>query len=246
MYAFLLVLTRVGGVFVFVPLPGTHAGPTVARTVASLGCTLALFSRWPVIQAESVTPGLLVAWILSEAALGMIAGLVIGFVAEALLMGAQILSLQAGYAYASVIDPNTQADSGVLLIVAQLLGGMLFFALGLDAHILKALAASLASWPPGKFSLSAPMAAEVVKVAGNLFVVGFRIALPITGLLIMVDLALGVLGRIHSQLQVTLLAFPLKMIVGLLMLGWILVLFPRIFEGYALQGLVVIRGILAH
>ena len=32
-------------------------------------------------------------------------------------MAAQVLGLQAGYAYASTIDPNTQADSGILLVL---------------------------------------------------------------------------------------------------------------------------------
>ena len=50
---------------------------------------------------------------------------------------------QAGYAYASTIDPNTEADSGVLLVFAQLMAGMLFFALGLDREVLRLFAQSL-------------------------------------------------------------------------------------------------------
>ncbi len=246
LYGFLLVLTRISGVFIFVPLPDGNSGPPLARIAASLGCTLAMFSRWPVVAAESATPGLLVAWVLSEAALGITAGIAIGFIIESFLLGAQILSLQVGYAYASVIDPNTQSDSGILLVLSQLLGGMLFFAVGLDRQLLQALAGSFDSWPPGSFSPTVPMANNVIRVASHIFTIGLRIALPITGLLLMVDLALALLGRINSQLQVTLLAFPLKLIIGLLMLSSMLVLFPTIFQSFANQCLTFARGILLH
>ena len=47
-------------------------------------------------------------------------------------MAAQILSLNAGFSFAQTIDPTTQAQSGVLVVFAQLAGGMVFLALGLD------------------------------------------------------------------------------------------------------------------
>ena len=244
LYGFLLVLTRIAGVFTFVPLPGAQSGPPLARIGAALGCTLAMYSRWPVVDATNVTPGVLIAWIVCEAALGITAGIAIGFIVEAMLFGAQVLSLQVGYAYASVIDPNTQTDAGILLVLSQLLGGMLFFATGLDRQLLLALAGSLASWPPGTFSLSVPMANSVIHIASYIFNIGFRIALPITGLLLMVDIALAVLGRINSQLQVTLLAFPLKMLIGILLLAALLVLYPSLFENFAHQCLAFSRGIL--
>ena len=246
LYAFLLVLTRIAGFFVFVPLPGAHAGPSLARIAASIGCTMALFSRWPVIDASAVTPSLLAAWVLGEAALGIFAGLAIGFVSEALIFGAQVLSVQAGFAYASVIDPNMQADSGVLLILAQLMGGLLFFALGLDRQIIATLARSLEIWPPGSFSLTRPLAAEIVSLAASIFSVGLRIALPITGLLVMVDLALAVLGRMHSQLQITLLAFPVKILLAVLLLFWTSAVFPAVLEGYAQRILKGVHGVLLH
>lgn len=246
LYAFLLVLTRVSSLFVFVPLPGSHAGPTMPRAVASMACTMALYARWPVIDPVQATPGLIVAWVLSEAALGMVAGIAVGFVTDALLMGAQLLSLQAGYGYASVVDPTTQADSGVLLVISQLMAGMLFFAFGLDRQIVYALAGSLTAWPPGEFVLTRPMAQEFIKLASHIFSVGFRIALPVAGLLVMVDLALALLGRMHSQLQITSLAFPLKMVVGLLVLAWVLVLYPTVYENYAKQVFRVSHGILVH
>src|SRR5579864_6930004 len=136
LYAFLLVLARVTGTFIFVPLPGIKAGPEVARAVLSLSLTLALASRWPVVDASAVNILLLTGWILAEAGVGIAIGLAVAFVAEGFQMGAQIISLQAGYTFATTIDPTSGADSAVLLTVAQLAAGLLFFATGLDRQIL--------------------------------------------------------------------------------------------------------------
>ena len=88
-----------------------------------------------------------------EAGLGLGVGLAVAFLAEAFQMGAQIISLQAGYSFASTIDPTGQADSSVLLVIAQLAAGLLFFATGLDRQVVRALAQSLGVHPPGQVVL---------------------------------------------------------------------------------------------
>src|SRR5438309_11727651 len=114
---FLLTLARVAGVFVFVPLPGMRTGMEMARIIMAMSMTVALAPYWPHVGGEA-TVGLLAVWIVSEAALGIGIGLAVAFVAEAVNMAAQIMGLQAGYAYATTIDPNSQADSGMLVVFA--------------------------------------------------------------------------------------------------------------------------------
>ena len=74
LYAFALVLIRSYRHIHFLPIPGITAGPAAARIVLSLACTFALSSRWPDIDPSGVTTGVLVAWVLSEAAFGLVAG----------------------------------------------------------------------------------------------------------------------------------------------------------------------------
>src|ERR1039457_736013 len=118
--AFLLVLARVSGALVFVPLPGSSSAPGPARIALALGFTLALAGRWPVVDASALTLGRLACWTAAEASIGIMIGVVVASVLEALVFTAQVLSLPAGYGYASTVDPTTQADSGILLVLAQL------------------------------------------------------------------------------------------------------------------------------
>src|SRR5579883_3320504 len=115
---FLMTLARVAGIFVFVPIPGVSSRSNPARIVLSLSIAMALFPYWPKPAAE-ISGGALAGWLISEAALGIGIGLCVSFVLEGFYMAAQIMGLQAGYAYASTIDPNSAADSSVLVVFAE-------------------------------------------------------------------------------------------------------------------------------
>jgi flagellar biosynthesis protein FliR len=227
LYGFLLVLARISGALVFVPLPGMKGIAEPARAAFAVGFTLALMPHWPVVVTSTGT-ALLAGWVLGEAALGMCIGVAVAIAMEAFPLGAQVLGLQAGYAYASTIDPNTEADSGVLLVFAQLVAGMLFFALGLDREVLRLFAESLSNAPPGTYVLGPSAGMAMIHLGSIMFSVGVRLALPVVALLVMVDVALALLGRINSQLQLLSLAFPAKMLVGLALLSYVTALFPRL------------------
>ncbi len=212
-YGFLLVLARVSGVFAFVPLPGMQNGPPLARIVLAVLVTLSLFPLWPHPEAGEVGAGRMLLWVLPEAAVGIVIGLAVAFLLEAFVTGAQILSLNAGYSFASTIDPTTQAESGVLLVVAQLAGGLIFLALGLDREVIRTLAYSLQAHPAAAW-IAPPAAEALVRLGGDM-------------------LSLALVGRLNAQLQLLSLAFPVKMMAALVLLAWIVMLLPRLMQGFA-------------
>lgn len=246
LFSFVFVLVRMLGAFVFVPLPERDAGPSAARIVLALACTITLFPRWPAVNANGLTAGSLSLILLSEVALGTGIGLLVSFVSEALTLGAQVLSLQAGYAYASTVDPTSQADSEVLAVLAQLMAGMLFFITGLHRMVIQAFADSLDRFPPGIFSLDRNLASTIIHVGSGMFSVGLRLAFPVLGLLLMSEILLGLMGRISSQLHLGQQAGPLKMLISLATLTTILAVVPRLYEAFASDVFRYIRHDFGH
>jgi flagellar biosynthesis protein FliR len=231
-YAFLLVLARISGAIVFVPIPGFSAGPEPVRIILALSFTMSLFPVWP---AVTVVPGigLLAGWLVSEAALGITVGLVVSFLSEAFGVFGQMVGLQAGYSFASTIDPTTQADSGIFIILAQTISGLLFFALGLHREVLRLFARSLENIPPGTFAITAAHADALIRLGSTIFSTGVRLAFPVVALMVMVDIALALLGRINAQLQLGSLTFPAKMLAGLAIVSAMAAIFPTICQAYA-------------
>jgi flagellar biosynthetic protein FliR len=226
---FLLVLARVSGIFVFVPLPGMHSAPEPARIALVLGITMCLFPRWPQVGA-GVSVARLIGWVIAEAAIGLAIGVAVAVVLEAFVLAAQVLGLQAGYAYASTIDPNTQADSGILLVIAQLISGMLFFALGFDREVIRLVAGSLQTAPAGAWEWSRGSTETLIRLSGTIFSAGLRLAFPVVALLLITDFALALLGRLNAHLQLLSLAFPVKMLLTLAMMAAGAAVLPRLLR----------------
>ena len=244
-FGFLLVLARMSGCFIFLPVPGLKSGPQVARIVLAVGTTLALFPMWPAVDPKAGGVQLAI-WMIAEAAFGITIGVAVALLTEVLVLAAQVAGLQAGYAYASIVDPNTQADSGVLLVFAQLISGVLFFVMGLDREVVRVLARSLTTQPAGTFSLTRPAAEQILGLGGELFRTGLKLAMPLIALLLLIDISLALLGRLNAQLQLLTLAFPVKMMAALLVLAWIASLFPSIYRSQGESMLRVIGGAVGH
>jgi flagellar biosynthetic protein FliR len=230
LYSFLLVLSRIVGIFTFLPLPGLKAGPDAAKFVLALALTFALYARWPVLQSPPTGMVQLTGWMLAEAAIGLAIGLAVSFIIEGVVMAAQAVSTQAGFAYASTVDPNTEADATVLILIAQLIAGLLFFAMGFDRQLLGILAKSLETSPPGTFAASRPNVEALVMLGSGIFSTGIRLVLPLMTLLFLIDLSVGLLGRLNSQLQLIALAFPAKMLAAMAALSILVLLIPKLYQ----------------
>jgi len=248
LWQFLLVVARVGSAISFVPVPGLRHGLTPARAWLAILLALVLRPAWPVPRALPDGPLEIGALLLVEVAIGVMVGAAVALLNESFVLASQIFGLQAGYGYAATIDPATQADSSVLQILTHLTAGLLFFAAGLDQLLIRAFAHSLQALPSGTFPYTGTTVEVISKLGSVMFSTAVRMALPVVALLLLVDLALALLGRIHAQLQLLTLAFPAKMLVSMLVLAATAVLLPVLYRSAAtpvmeaIQGLLGLRG----
>jgi flagellar biosynthetic protein FliR len=245
-YGFLLVLARVSGTVALVPIPGISAGPDASRIVLALALTVALFPAWPAPAVEGLQVGRLVGWILAEASIGLTIGVAVTFLLEGVQLAAQIIGLQAGYSFASTIDPNTQADTTTLQLMSQLMAGCFFFTFGFDRQVVRVLARSLTSVPSGTYLLTGPGVEAITRLGSSIFSTGLQLAMPVLALVLLLDIAFGVLSRLHTQLQVLSLAFSVKMLASLAFLASVIAFFPRVFEKVGAATFITLARLLNH
>ncbi len=238
--AFLLLLARVGGLFVFLPLPGMSAVLAPARIVAALSLAALLLPFTLRRAAEWDGARAMVAALFSESVLGAGLGVIVLMLTEAMALGAQFAATQAGFSYATTIDPNSSADAGLLPAAAQWMAGLLFFATGLDSHLVAALVRSIEIAPPGVWSITPEAGEAVVRRGAAMFSLALRLALPLTTLFLLLDVALALAGRVSQQLQLLNVAFPAKTLLTLLLLG---MLAPAVAALYESQAASVLLGV---
>lgn len=246
LYGFLLVLARISGVIALVPIPGLSAGTITSRIVLALVLTVALSPLWPTPAVEGPMFGRLLGWVCAEAGFGLTVGVAVSFLLEGVQMAAQVIGLQAGYSFASTVDPNTQADTTTLQVMAQLLAGSLFFAFGFDRQVIGVLGKSLEAVPSGTFALTGGVVEAVSRLGAGIFTTGLQLGIPVLGLMLLLDIAFAVLGRLQTQLQILSLSFSVKMLVGIGFLSGLISYFPAVFEKAGAVTFAVLLKLLTH
>jgi len=241
-FGFALVATRVTGAFYFVPIPGIDQASWQAKTLLILAITFSLFPLWPVAGLpQDAIFARLVSGMIKEATIGIGLGLIVMISTESLGFCFHMVGLQAGFTFASTIDPNTQADSPVLEIMGRTIAGLLFFTLGLHHAVIRAFAASLQTHPAGSWVLGTGIVEPVIRLFQVMFSTGLRLALPVVVSLALIDVALALIGRVNSQLQLLHLAFPIKLLGSLVLMVWIVIAIPSVFSELANHVLNVLR-----
>jgi len=157
--------------------------------------------------------------VVAELAVGLVIGLGVAFLLEGFQVAGQAIGLQAGFSYASTVDPSTQADTAVLQTILELFTGILFFASGLDLQLIKLLTMGMDTLPTAGAVFKAFNAAAIIRFGSLMFGTGLRLAMPVIGSLLLLDLAFALLSKVHTQMQLLQLSFSAKMLSGLMLLS---------------------------
>jgi flagellar biosynthesis protein FliR len=230
---FLLTATRVGSALFLLPLPGFKDVANPIKIVLLLGISFCLFPVWPAVQINSLAGGEFVLAVLGESAAGLLIGLAIAFLHDTFLFAAQAVSVQSGFSFASIFDPSSKADIGVFLLITQLTTGLLFFAFGVHHQLLRLLARSFEVFSFNGSHLADASVRTVLTLGTTMFVTGLKLGLPLVVLLLLVEISLALLSRLHSQLQLIMLSYPAKTVLSLMFLATMIVRWPVLYQQLA-------------
>ncbi|MFP4634927.1 MAG: flagellar biosynthetic protein FliR [Nitriliruptoraceae bacterium] len=221
----LLAMIRVASFVVTSPLLG-FAMPIPARLAFTLALPLALAG--PV--AGSLELGDLLAAGVVNAAVGGALGWVTGLALQQFSVAGGILDLISGLAVSQVFDPVLGDISGVWNRIFNSVGMTLFVAVGGLGLIASGLWASVRAVPlEGALALQAGgLAGLVVELVADTIRAGVELALPVMGVMLMLELALGIAARFAPQANVFLLGLPAKLLTAITVFGSSWMLFPEV------------------
>jgi flagellar biosynthesis protein FliR len=217
---FAVVLARVGGVVTFAPFWNHQA--VNAKVRALLAIVLAVLIT-PVLLPHLATPPTeifsLTLVLGGELMIGFILGFAGRLVFSALEMAASLVGFQMGLSLASTIDPATQAQTAALGILAQMLGLMVMLAADGHHWMLEIIVRSFQFVSPGGFALNNTIAELMLRLSADALAVGVALAAPAIIVLLSVESLLAVAGRVAPKLEILILGFPIKIAVGLWLIG---------------------------
>lgn len=229
-----VLLVRPAAVLALMPaLSGTHV-PMQARI--GLSVLLALVLAPIVVFPSSPGPGL-VAVVAREMAIGI----ALGFGVRALISGAEfaghLTSHQIGFSYAATLDPVGGVRSTLATSLFGLVATLTF--LGIDGHhmVLRALSASYAALPIGSGEVRPVLLDAVRDTLAMVFTVGVRLAAPLIVVSLFAEVALGLISRSAPALNFFVIGYPVRLLVGLLVLGTVVAAIPQVTRSLVEQAL---------
>jgi flagellar biosynthetic protein FliR len=210
--AAVLVMVRLSGLMVFAPVfssaaiaPRIKAGFVIAMTVL-------------LAPAVAAVPGarasLDVSALLGELGVGLVFGLCLMFLNEALMFAGALLGMEFSFSLVNLLDPNSKVETPVLGQLLGWLGVLVVIGAGLDRSLLAAMVRSFSAVPVGRAVIQARTGAALAGMAGGIFLAGLQLAAPVIAAALVVEMTIALVGRLSPQLPVMVVSVPLKTMVS--------------------------------
>jgi len=217
---FIVVFTRLGGLMTSAPLFSTYPIPNQIKVWLIATITFIIF---PMIMAKSGfqaptnMPELTII-LLKEFIIGYIIGFVSNLVFVAVEMAAELISLQMTLTAAQALNPVSGNNTPILSQVYTLMAAMIFLSLHAHQWLFSAVYQSFQAIPPGyEFVINGTIVKELIYMTGQMFPISLGIALPIFAVLLITEVLLGFISKMMPQMNIFMVAMPLKIYLGLLL-----------------------------
>jgi len=214
---FLLVLTRVSSIFIISPFFSAQNIPNVLKIGFSFILSILISVTLDInIDLEGTT---FVAAIAKE----LMVGLIIGFISYMFftifyIMG-QLIDMKIGFGMVNVMDPQHKVQVPLMGNFYYILAFLILLFINGHHIIINAIIDSYEFIPIGKFVLGEDITFSLINILSKTFATGFKLAAPIIGIILLMDLLLGILARTIPQMNVFVVGMPLKILVGLLIIS---------------------------
>lgn len=218
--AFVVVLSRVSGLFFAAPVLSSSMIPRQHRTLLALMMSLGMLSV--IDQPHTLVLGPDLASLFPVLAGEMLIGVVIGIIALIPLAAVQLAGLvmgqQMGMGLAHVINPAIDIegnDIGQLLFMGALTG---FLSLGGLDLMFSSVAETFHRVPPGAAMITIAPLDLITGLLASSFVLAMRVSLPVLAILLLESIASGVIMKTVPSINIMTVGFPIRVVVGMLVL----------------------------
>jgi flagellar biosynthesis protein FliR len=230
---FLFIFTRIGIVFSLIPMFSSEMMPRRITAIIVFFMSLVLMPVVPayVMPHAAMNVLTLIVHLLHELLVGLTLGLAVNVIFAGVQIAGELVGYQMGFSIVNVVDPMTGVDAPITANLLYIVAFLLFLAMGGHYMLIRALVESFTVMPfQAGFPHQAFLAA-VMAYMSQAFVIGVKVAAPIIGILLLINVAFAIMSRAIPQMNVFTMAFPVTIAVGLLFMIIVIKLMPLFMEG---------------
>jgi len=231
------LMARIGAAMAAAPIFGALGVPVQVRLIMA-GSIAVFVAAWtdvaPPADVFSLAGMLAVA---GEVLVGLALGFALQIAFAGPVLAAEVIGGAMGMSMAMTTDPQAGGQSTAFGQYFTLVLTLIFLGIGGHLQWLALVIESFAAFPPGETWIGAQMGEQIAGFGSQIFAFGLLIALPITLVLLLVQVLTGILSRSAPSLNLFALGLPAGVLAGL---GALIIAGPLLFaqlEDVAGQGL---------
>ena len=220
---FVLVLTRMSAFFLVAPVFSWKTIPV--RIKVAIVLLLSVFfsvSVPPAINSDQTSSLEAILLISAEALYGFALGLIVVLIFSAVKLSGRIIERQMGLAMAQTLDPLTGERVQPLGVLIELIFILLFLSANGHHLFLLIMSRSYETFPAGSIPTIPVLTAGIVKAGSTMLVACLRLAAPMLAAFLLLLVVLAVFARIMPDMNILFISMPLRVGLGLLMMGMFL------------------------
>ena len=228
--AMLMVLARVGGIFIVAPVFSEAAVPVRVRVFLAIAMSLAVVSRLPGPAEIAGGAGAFLAAVAFEALIGATIGYAARLVFAGVEFGAHHIGQQMGISLVEAFDPSGEAGGGAVRTLLRLLAIVIFLAIGGHRQMIAALLGTFDFVPAFGAAAPANILDTVTGLLEASFLLALKVAAPVLVAMLLATVATGMLQKTMPQVNILSVGFPMRAMVGLIVMAAGLAILPAAIE----------------
>ncbi len=212
--SFVWPLLRLSGFALTMPIISSAMTPPRIRlmfVVYLAFMTSTLHPEWPADFSFSLLGIISMA---KEFVLGLLMGSIIQFVFQAFVVGGQVIAMQAGLGFATLIDPSSKSSVPLLSQFYLMLVTLVFLSLNGHLVMIDLVVKSFSQQPFGGNVIDANILWQLLSFSGWMFKGAIYLALPAIVSLLMVSMSFGIMMKAAPQINIFSVGFPITLLLG--------------------------------
>jgi len=214
------VFMRMTGCILFNPIFGRRNFPVMYQVALTLVLTVMVVSYSNVtVDFTELSFIETCAILMKELLVGFVIGTIVSLFTYAVILGGEFIDFKMALSMSKVYDPTSGVQMSVSATTLNLMFIFIFFGMNGHLTLISLFLHSAELLPYGYVTLINPdLSKVIIDIFCQCTILGLKLAMPIIGVLFILEIAVGILMKTIPQINVFIVSLPLKILSGLLML----------------------------
>lgn len=241
---FILPFFRIAAFLMVVPVFGNQLVAVRVRLLLAVTTAVLVYPLLPTVPDVDPLSLNMMLLILEQLMIGAVLGFMVQVFFHIFVMAGQMIAMQMGLGFASMIDPTNGVSVAVVSQFYVLLVTLLFLAFNGHLLVFEVMIEGFDLMPIGGGSVHQSAIYTLAASAGWMLSSALLLALPAVTAILIVNFAFGVMTRAAPQLNVFSLGFPFTLVFGIFILWVALAGFMPQYEILSKEVFILLRQLL--